>query len=206
MKRKKLFTIVLDGSLDLSLGIIGAVAISTITNVEMSWDILVAGVLGAYAPDIDGVYHLAWKEWNSETLYKHRSYTHFPTLFLPAIFLLSLSAMFVVNVVNPLSLALSFTLGSLLHFVHDNTFIHGWGIFWFYPFNDKRVVLFQHSIKPGTLPKILIYPGKHLEAVRAEHFDNEWNAFFKLPPHPWWYAFIAIHLLATTLIVETQIS
>ncbi len=94
------------------------------------------GMLGAVAPDLD----LLWSVFVDHKAYDHHSYfTHLPITWLAAVLLTGLWArrQHAIGI-----LALSFSLGGLMHMVLD-TLVGG--IRWFAPFSDHYVVWFQPS-------------------------------------------------------------
>lgn len=202
MLEKKKTALFLDSSLDLSLGLIAAWVVAFIPGVHLTWLLLLLGIFGAYAPDIDVLFFLVkpWGEKGFEQLYKHRSGVHYPLLFLPVAGALVGGLTYMVSA-SPFVSTLVFMLGAFFHFVHD-TFLHGWGISWLYPFSDKRIALFHHSRYRGALLKVLVFPIKRLQGIRNEHHDPEWNWLFRLPPHPWWYAVVAIHTMGLVVLVS----
>lgn len=193
---KRTAALLMDGSIDVSLGIVSAIIMSYSFSEKVTWWILLIGVAGALSPDIDGLYFFVSKGIkNAKDLYSHRAGLHYPLLYLPLIFLFAGFFGWIVHPHGYIFVAAIFTLASFSHFIHD-TFLHGWGIPWLYPFSKFRIVFFQHTRPERPLPKIFIFPIERLRAIRSEYRDPEWyEIFYRFPPHPWMYVILIIYFL-----------
>jgi hypothetical protein len=197
---RRVLAIIIDGSIDFSLGVISAAVISYFLNEPLSWWLLIVGIAGAYAPDLDGLYFFAKKgAKNAESLYTHRSGLHYPLILVPlaTIILILLGLFFYESSI--VLVTGTFVLGLLFHFIHD-TFLHGWGIPWL---GKYRVALFPHTTKNKPLSKVYIFAVKDLHSLVAEFRDPYWyQLFYKFPPHPWMYVIVIVHTIGMYIVLS----
>lgn len=199
--KKRIVALLIDGSADIPLGIIAASLMSYLWTETLSWRAVFVGIGGALAPDLDGLYFFATRGVReAKNLYMHRSGLHYPLLYLPCVALIIALASQMSSIHQGALVTAIFVSASFLHFVHD-TFLHGWGIPWLYPFYRWRIALF-HIAKTGqSLPKIFIFPIEDVGLVREKYRDQAWYEFlYRFPPHPWTYVIATAHMFGLVLI------
>jgi hypothetical protein len=180
--------------LDVGVGLILGVLLNTQT--DFNFEICLGlGVASTLLPDLDYV----WKLIRTKKLphSEHRDGLHYPLIFVPLVGLLGWF-------IDP-SIGLIFTLGSLMHFIHDSIGI-GFGIKWLYPFK-KNSYLFLFQIKTPTnktMPKQLFYSWndeERAEMIRRYAYPG-WIRFVYLQPNPFGifeYSILVIGIIVTVI-------
>jgi len=142
--------------LDIGVGIVLALLVHIFLHTEFSGWLVLAGIAAALLPDIDVLTALFGK-------WKHREFTHYPLPYIPLLVIL----FFIV----PVPYAVLFSLGILWHFIHD-TIGTGWGISWFWPFTDRRFLLFPYKRRKEMGMLATWLPREHPEW--AHHGPHTW--------------------------------
>lgn len=164
--------------LDIGAGILASIFISFGFQMELSFYVLAAGIVGALSPDVDYIVHLL-QGGSSKDDKRHRELIHYPLIFLPVVFL----------IFYPLGIHIAgaFTLGAFFHFVHDSIGL-GWGIQWLYPFKKDHytfLYLYQGTTKE-RVPRKLIYVWKNeeIDTLDERYGDTDWlqNIYYKFHP------------------------
>lgn len=166
--------------LDIGIGILSTIFITNIFNVEISYYLIIFGVVCSLLPDIDILFHLkSGKRFIDQNSYKHRIFLHYP---IPYIIIGSL-------IIFPFSnlYASIFVIISILHFIHDSIGI-GWGVQWLYPFTKKYYSFFYHyEIFRNNLPKKIIYSwtNEEINNLSEIYEDKDWvkNIYYKWHPY-----------------------
>ncbi len=154
--------------LDIAMGIVLSLGVAEFFNVEVTWWFIVLGIVFALVPDIDIV------PWFSRTKYDHRSYSHYPIIYVP---ITALVWVFV----GPIY-AVLFGLATLAHVIHDTMGI-GWGISWAWPFTKRRFLFpekgrrVRHGFFMTWLPEAEV-------TMASEHHDPAWVKHYYLRPNP----------------------
>lgn len=132
--------------LDVGIGLLLAIAIGWLTNTNHKLWLLIFGAVSSLAPDIDLIVYLVKHKGKLDKFaHEHRDLFHKPLLFSfgTAFVMLWLDISYKV----PLALLASVWLPTTFsHFVHD-TFEGGWGIKWFWPFENKYYLLAKYRTK-----------------------------------------------------------
>ncbi len=155
--------------LDIAVGIFGVTVFVHLTGAEPSAWLFTFAIACALLPDADVLFHLLRGHPLGKYAHRHRTFLHYPLLFLPAVFLTLL----------PLGFSYSFMATGLVcwHFLHDSVGI-GWGVQWQYPFG-KRYYKFMDagSFVRGRTPQ-------QVEQVAAKRGDPDWlrNTYFRPSP------------------------
>lgn len=149
--------------LDIGVGLILTVLVALITNTGPSWTFLLVGLVGALWPDIDFVIWILRGNKVDHRAHRHRDLLHFPCFSFP------LLAVFV-WVGLGWQFGILFIMTTLAHFIHD-TVGHGWGIRWFYPF-DNRYLCYR-SIKGGPT-RLYLWTWAEQEALSAQYGNPNW--------------------------------
>ncbi|EKE18840.1 MAG: hypothetical protein ACD_9C00216G0004 [uncultured bacterium] len=164
--------------LDIGIGILMAILISTAFEVQLTLLLVSIGILFALGPDLDFLYIYS-REHNTRDDYKHRDIIHYPLLYLPIgtglIFILFGNLW-----------AILFFFASLLHFIHDSIAV-GWGIKWLFPFSRKNIAffyLYSSKLKQGLRKSIFVFDEKKLPKIVSMHGDKDWvkNIYHKWHP------------------------
>ncbi|OGZ63218.1 MAG: hypothetical protein A3C58_01535 [Candidatus Staskawiczbacteria bacterium RIFCSPHIGHO2_02_FULL_34_10] len=167
--------------LDVGLGIIAVLLVSTLHSATISWAFVGVGIIFALLPDLDFVVPCILKRSFKNEFLHHRERLHYPLLYIPigALMLYFFSV----------SLAELFTIASLTHFIHDSIGV-GWGVQWLYPFTKDHYSLFyiyKPSFRKKKFPQKLFYIWKNdeIEKLDTEFGDPNWirNIYFKWHPY-----------------------
>jgi hypothetical protein len=122
--------------LDIAIGIL----LGTYFNggESINYLLIIMAVLFCLLPDIDIFYFLYQKYIKKTGIIDHRSWTHYPIVYLPIYFLImSLELFFTTSH----TISSIFALAIVWHFVHDTLFI-GWGVMWGFPFSKRKYKIF----------------------------------------------------------------
>lgn len=111
--------------LDIAIGILLALFVPPAFGAELSPFIFIFALASALLPDVDMVAYLL----RAKKSHDHRSWTHYPALYLPL-------AILVYILGGPLY-ATIFALGVYLHLIHDTIGL-GWGVAWAWPITLRR--------------------------------------------------------------------
>lgn len=122
--------------MDIAIGILLGTYFNT--GESLNYILMITAVLFCLLPDIDIFYFLYKKYIKKTSIIDHRSWTHFPILYLPA-YLIILSVESFLNYSH--SISTIFALSVFWHFLHDTLFI-GWGVMWGWPFSKRKYKIF----------------------------------------------------------------
>lgn len=108
------------------------------TGDEMNYLLMILAILFCLLPDIDIFYYLFKKYIKKVDMIEHRSWTHFPLVYVPVYF----TILYIENIFNiKYNISTLFLLSIVWHFVHDTLFI-GWGVMWGWPFSKRKYKIF----------------------------------------------------------------
>lgn len=114
--------------MDIGFGILLSIGASQFFEVPLTPALLALGLMSALLPDIDMLWFCIGRLLGSKEA-DHRSFTHYPLLYIPVIGLLyALWGGLVASVA---------ALGVLIHLAHDTIGL-GWGIAWLAPFSYHK--------------------------------------------------------------------
>lgn len=169
--------------LDVAIGIFVAIWVSGQFSFPLSFGFLFWAIFIALLPDIDLAVEEAYFKLRGKKLQKHdhRDIFHYPIIYLlvgATVLLLLVSEVW----------ALTFVVISLFHFLHDSIGI-GWGVYWLYPFSDKRYSffyqydIFKHKIKPYKW--VYSWSEEELKKMIAAYGDPDWirTIYFRMHPY-----------------------
>ena len=162
--------------LDIGIGILLSIWTSWFFHADLTFALVLAGVIFALLPDIDFFVELIKHgSVGGKIIREHRELTHFPIIYIPIAIL--------IFILYGVMWVMLFSLALFAHFLHDSVGI-GWGIRWFWPFSKKAYKLF--SEKDGRFSSRLIISWSPLELIKvvADHGDPNWirNIYFRLTP------------------------
>lgn len=159
--------------LDIGAGIILSFLVGTLLDVEISSMWILCGVAFALLPDIDMVWYAVQRFIQKKLVDDHRSFTHYPILYVPA--------SFVVYYYFGFPYALLFSLCIFFHFIHDTLWL-GWGISWFAPFSMRKWKMFPD--RDGKISKQVVMtwtPEEEGEVFKRYHNKNWVRDFYFRP-------------------------
>ena len=165
--------------LDIGAGILLAILTGKLFNLPLTTLFVVIGVVFALLPDIDFIF-LPIKKWFSKDSHRHRSFLHYPLLYIPV--------GIVIFLFFDKTLAVLFGLCSLMHFIHDSIGI-GWGVQWFYPFFKNSYSFFNIYQPPNKekIPKAFLHVWKseEMDLIVEKYGDENWlkNIYFRFHPY-----------------------
>lgn len=152
--------------LDIGFGILWAIFVSSSFGVELTWLVVLIGIISALAPDIDMLTYALPK--NSRVyafLRGHRGLIHRPIIWvIPASLALLFFGWF---------WAVIFMGGVLFHFIHDTIGL-GWGIKWFWPLSSRSFRFFPD--KDGKLSStfFLSFTDDEKVELRKQYHNPNW--------------------------------
>jgi hypothetical protein len=114
--------------MDIGFGILLSIGASLVFDAPLTPALLALGIISALLPDIDMLWFGIGRLLGSGRQ-DHRSFTHYPLLYIPAVGILyAFFGGLVASVVAA---------GVALHLIHDTTGL-GWGIAWLAPFSYHK--------------------------------------------------------------------
>ncbi len=186
--------------LDIGIGILVSILAGELFDVSLAPLLIGVGIIFALLPDLDIIVDLTMRVLRKRKRLDHREVWHYPLIFIPSV------ALLIYLVSSPIYVFM-FVMITLLHFLHDSMGI-GWGVYWLYPFSDKRYsFIYQYDVfKHKFEPKKLVYSWtpQEVQKLSDEFGDPKWikTIYFKL--HPYALAEI-IFFLAALLILYLQL-
>ena len=144
--------------LDIALGIFLSLATAHVFGIDAGAGLIMFGILCALLPDIDMLPFL------SRISYDHRSFFHWPLLYVP----LAIMAWLLFGALY----ATLFSLCILAHFVHDSIGI-GWGVAWLAPFSMRKI-LFPEKGRRGEYGFFMTWLPEEEAAMAAKWHDPQW--------------------------------
>ncbi len=121
---------------DIGIGILLAIGISHLFQVELTWITLFLSIIFSLLPDIDMLIFVF--PFLRKIFVDHRKISHYPILYIPIII--------VIFYVWGLFWAMLCGLNILIHLIHDTLWI-GHGITWLWPFSNKSYKFFSQDHK-----------------------------------------------------------
>lgn len=157
--------------LDIGAGIIAGIFFQT--SAEFSWYFFLFALITALLPDIDMLWYWLRKKTTKSVLDNHRSFTHYPIVYLPIII--------VIYLFFGAHIGLVFGLLILYHFVHDTLFI-GWGVKWFWPFTSRAFKIFPDQNGKVTSRFMLSWLPSEEQKIKEWAGQSDWiKAFYRTP-------------------------
>ena len=162
--------------LDIGVGILLSIILSNFFGVDLSSQLILAGVGFSLLPDLDIFVELAKRgRIGGRVQGHHRELTHFPLTYLPVLLLIY---WFLGQVYAAL-----FGLAVLAHFLHDGVGM-GWGIKWWWPFSSRSYKFFSEKNGRFSLKFLVSWSPNELKEVIHRHGDDHWLRNFYLKLHP----------------------
>jgi len=153
--------------LDIGVGIFAALGVSHIFGVEPTVGLVVLGVFFALLPDLD-ILPFLWP-----TAYNHRSFLHYPLLYIPLSLLVAIFA-------GPLFGTL-FAIGVYAHLIHDTIGL-GWGIAWFAPISKRKILLFPEKGRRERYGWFMSWLPEEEALMRHGQSSEHWITHYYLRP------------------------
>jgi hypothetical protein len=174
--------------LDIGVGVLLALGVAEYFGIPASPWLIAFGIAAALLPDIDVLTILLTKRWH------HRTYTHYPLLWLPMCAL--------AFVLLPLPYATLLTLGVYAHLIHDTFGIGWWGIAWLWPFSRRRFLFFPEKERRESVGVIASWVPEEEPPVSDAKASLGWIKHYYLRPNMLAYIeygtlLIALAVLAT---------
>lgn len=154
--------------LDIGVGILLALGAAEVFGVEATPWLVVLGIAAMLLPDIDLLTLPLLGKWH------HRTHTHFPILYVP---LAILAFVFL----DPLY-ATILTVGVYAHLVHD-TFGIGWGIAWFWPFSQRKYLLFPEKGRQLPFGMLASWTPEEEEQLKEAPRNARWLQLYYFRPN-----------------------
>ena len=154
--------------LDIGVGIIFGVFFQ---QTEMfSVGFLLFCIISALLPDIDMLWFPIAKKFKRQNILgNHRSFTHYPILYIPI-------SLFIYLFIDEY-LGIIFTLLIFYHFVHDTFFI-GWGVKWFWPFSLRSFKIFPDQNGKVTKKFMLSWLPAEDKKIKEWAGSSDWIKSF----------------------------
>lgn len=165
--------------LDIGVGILTAIFIDSIYQVDSFVWLVVVGIFFSLLPDLDFIYYKLDKKKKFEKGYAHRNLFHLPFLYLP------LGTLMIWILFGKLW-GLLFLITSFMHFAHDSI-AYGRGVKWLYPFSGDGfafIYLYSRVVKNGLWAPMFVFNKESIAKFDEEHGDENWleNIFYKFHP------------------------
>jgi len=122
--------------LDIAIGII----LGAYFNISESinYYLILLAIVFCLLPDTDIFYYLYKKYIKKLDVIYHRSWTHYPIIYILVYFII----LYIENIFNiRYNISTLFLLSIVWHFIHDTLFI-GWGVMWAWPFSKRKYKIF----------------------------------------------------------------
>lgn len=170
--------------LDIGASILIVLGIAHLFHVHANLLLIATSIAFALAPDIDMFWYLFGKPSKQ---YDHRSYTHYPLLWVPVI---ALTYVMFGSLIGTLLLACV-----LMHLTHDTIGL-GWGIAWLWPFSKRKIrFLSPTGSKNGGWEFFRTWsPQQELVMASVQH-DPHWVRTYYLRPNIIGFIEYAVFLL-----------
>ncbi len=177
--------------LDIAAGIFLSLIVGHLFAIHVNEGVFLFGIASTLFPDIDMLPILR------RISYDHRSRFHWPLLYVPvatAAYLLFGSLY-----------ATLFSLGILVHFIHDTVGI-GWGVAWLAPFSFRKL-LFPERGRRKEYGWYMSWSPYEEAAMAAKYHDPQWIKTYYSRPNPIAYVeYTALVVSIFTLIVYYSLS
>lgn len=159
--------------LDIGAGILLALTTAYYTHTDITITWIFFAVLFVLLPDADMVTYVIKKILQKRKTTNHRSWTHYPILYLPIVILLYF--------ISP-AYSLLFFLCIYFHFAHDTVWL-GWGISWLWPFSDRKFKFFPDKNGVITSEVLITWPRKDEEEIFKKYHNPTWIHDFYCKPN-----------------------
>lgn len=154
---------------DIGVGLIIPIYVSKIFGIDLSFSLIIWGVIFCLLPDFDFVLALFFK---IKDHHNHREISHFPLYYL-------LAGIIVYFIFGKIW-ATMYILGVMWHFIHDSIGI-GWGIQWLYPFSSHHIKFFSNEKNEMGL-KHYFRTGSELDELKRLHHKPDWIRHYYFRP------------------------
>jgi hypothetical protein len=154
--------------LDIGVGALFSLLVSHLFGFHATIFFVLLGILFVLLPDVD-IIPIFWR-----TEYDHRSFTHYPVIYIPPALLLYVLG-------GPVYGTL-FVLCIFAHFIHDTIGI-GWGVAWLWPFS-KRKFLFPERSRRDQYGLFMTWLPEEEKGMAARWHDPHWIRTYYLRPNP----------------------
>ena len=171
--------------LDIGVGVLLSLLVSHLFGFEANWQFICAGILFSLLVDVD-ILPFLWP-----TNYNHRSFFHYPLLYVPVTFV-------VYFIFGPVWATL-FGLSVLSHFIHDTIGI-GWGVAWLAPFSLRKF-LFPEKRRRSALGFFMTWLPEEEKTIATEYHDPHWVKTYYLRPNPIAYVEYGTLLISFVVLV-----
>lgn len=184
--------------LDIGVGILAGIIFQY--NADFNWYFLLFTLTVALLPDIDMLWYWYAKKYGKKgkqkVLDNHRSYTHYPIVYLPLALIL--------YIYFGQNIATVFVLLILYHFTHDTLFI-GWGVKWFWPISDRSFKIFPDRNGKVTSRLMLSWLPSEEGNIKEWSGSSDWVKAFYMRPNIVTYIEYPVFLFAIYYLFVTVI-
>lgn len=154
--------------LDIASGILLSLLTAHWFGIHATLSLFAFGIGNALLPDIDNIVPFL-----SRVNYDHRSFFHWPLLYIPV-------AVIVYLMFGSLYATL-FSLGILAHFIHDSIGI-GWGVAWLAPFSHRKI-LFPEKDRRSEYGFFMTWLPEQEAAMATKYHDPDWVRTYYFRPN-----------------------
>lgn len=179
--------------LDIGAGILLSILVGTIFNIDISAFWIISGILFALLPDIDMVSYFIKTRILKKPVDDHRSFTHYPIVYLPLI----IATYFIVGA--PYSVL--FALCVYFHFIHDTLWL-GWGISWFWPITSRKFKFFPDKHGKISSQFLMTWTKEEEEKLFKKYHNPNWIRDFYFRPNIVAYVEYSVFVIALILLVK----
>lgn len=157
--------------LDIGAGILLSIFLGNYFNIQITLLWVLFGIVTVLLPDIDIFYYGIRKLLSKKTIYNHRSFTHYPIVYIPLIL--------VTYYIFGLHVAMLFGFAIYFHLLHDTLWL-GWGIIWFYPFSTRRFKFFPDRNGEISSKLLMTWTQKEESEIFKKYHNPNWIHDFYL--------------------------
>lgn len=172
--------------LDIGAGILLAIASAHSLHIEITTTWICAALFFVLLPDIDMIIYGVERIILNKKPKDHRSWTHYPILYLPATFLLYL--------ISP-SYSLLFFLCIYFHALHDTVWL-GWGMSWLWPFSDRKFKFFPDKDGVISSQVLLTWTKDEEPFIFKKYHNTTWVRDFYFRPNIVAYTEYGVFIIA----------
>lgn len=153
--------------LDIGVGILSAIGVSGLFQVEISFTIIIFSILFALLPDLDWLLYYPQRK-DPKYDHEHRNLIHYPLIFLPV-------GGIILWLVGGTFWGVLFLIPALAHFVHDSIGA-GWGVRWLFPFSKNNYSFFYIHPEDKNRKRNLVFTfnDKNLPGLVERYGDPNW--------------------------------
>ena len=180
--------------LDIGAGILLSIASAHFLDNEVTWLWIVVAIIFALLPDIDMIVYGAKKLITGKGADDHRSFTHYPIIYIP-------TATIIFLYINT-NYGILFLLCVYFHLIHD-TFWLGWGISWLWPFSDRKFKFFPDKDGKITRTPLLTWAKDEEQIIFKKYHNPTWIQDFYFRPNIIAYTEYGVFIVAIIVLLYT---